>query len=216
MARRGVSRSVGQKGQSMIEAIQDRGDRQDLDSCGRQLDRQRQAVEPPAQLANLGCVLIIQPEFRLDGDGASDEEFNGVGAGDGITAGRRGGSSSGARAYSCSPEMRIGVRLVTRIRIVGASVRSAPTSVAASTMCSKLSSTSSTWRVSRCVLSASSGPRSPEDWQPSTSAAVVSINRGSVMGASSTNHTPSAKPSRRRSPNRSPGGSCPHPGVPSP
>jgi hypothetical protein len=52
--------------------------REDPHPCGRQLDRQGQAVEPHADLGDRRGILVRDVEVRLDGAGALDEQGDGL------------------------------------------------------------------------------------------------------------------------------------------
>ena len=107
------------------------------------------------------------------------------------------GVGSGATGNSCSPLSRSTVRLVTSTTSPAAAVRSSATSGAATVTCSKLSSSSTTCRARRYVLtSAISGP--PEVLSLSPAAMAATTRSACRTGAKSTKRTSWAKldPSR--------------------
>ena len=69
-----VARGRGQQLQAMLQALQDRVRGEDLDACGRQLDRERQALERGADPGDGGRVLVRDAEVRPDGERPRDEE----------------------------------------------------------------------------------------------------------------------------------------------
>ena len=94
------------------------------------------------------------------------------------------------RGRSALREMSSGARLVTRSVRPGASASSSASIGAASSTCSKLSSTSSARRPRSEATSASSDPRSGLSIRPSAPAIVVATRSASLIGASSTSTTP--------------------------
>ena len=57
-----------------VEAVEDLGGREDLDPRGGELDRQRQAVEPGADLRDPRLVAGLERQPRVDGAGAAQEQ----------------------------------------------------------------------------------------------------------------------------------------------
>ena len=113
---------VAQHGEAVVEAAGDLLDRQRLRARGGELDRQRQAVERPAQLAHLRRG---SPGARLARQG---EQLDRV------------VERSGASSNTASPSSSSGTWLVHRIRSGGAaSRRRSASAAAASTTCSQLS-----------------------------------------------------------------------------
>ena len=89
-----------------------------------------------------------------------------------------GGTASGSTSKTCSPRTRSLARLVTRNVAPGRSVSSVTTSGAASSTCSKLSSTMRSRRPARAMPSCSESGRSPVSRTPSSRA----IAREHVLG----------------------------------
>ncbi len=118
----------------------------------RELDRQRQSLEPAADVGDVRGVLGCHLESLLDRLGPVDEQGDRGRAGRaaaGSPARRRAVSRSRSTSYTRSPRIRSTIRLVTRNAGLRDDRRTAATSVgAASTICSKLSSTISTRRSS--------------------------------------------------------------------
>ncbi|CAA9568219.1 MAG: hypothetical protein AVDCRST_MAG19-2496 [uncultured Thermomicrobiales bacterium] len=77
-----VARPAGQQGQAALQAGQQRCRRQVGHAGRRQLDRQRQPFEPPANLGDGWGVGRRQRKVRLGRLGARDEEEHGSGPGD--------------------------------------------------------------------------------------------------------------------------------------
>ena len=63
---RQVACAAGQEGKSSLQPADDRLGREQADPGGRQLDRQRQAVQPDADLGDRGGVLVGEREVRPD------------------------------------------------------------------------------------------------------------------------------------------------------
>ena len=75
---RDVLRAVGEQGEAAAEPGQQRLRRQHGHPGGRQLDRQRQAVQAPADLHHRGRVLVGQHDGRAHRRGSLDEEPDGL------------------------------------------------------------------------------------------------------------------------------------------
>ena len=71
---RQVTGTADQHGQRMLQPGEQRPGRQELDPRRRQLDRQRQAIEPPGDPRDHGGILLVQDETRPDGPGALGEQ----------------------------------------------------------------------------------------------------------------------------------------------
>ena len=73
-----VLRDRRRAGRAPVEATAHRLGRQELRACRRQLDRERQAVEPRAHLRDRGGVFVVELELRVDRAGAGGEQAHGV------------------------------------------------------------------------------------------------------------------------------------------
>ncbi len=60
LALRQVPTRAGQDGQPMIEARENLVGREDVDPCRSELDRERQAIEPPADGGDGRGVLVVE------------------------------------------------------------------------------------------------------------------------------------------------------------
>ena len=103
----------------------------------------------------------------------------------------RSGSASGGTGNSCSPETRNAMRLLTSTRSPALPSRSSVAIVAASSTCSKLSSTSSVCFSRRFSSSASIGRRLPVVEMASACAIADGTRSGSWIALSGTKYTPS-------------------------
>jgi len=72
LERRGAS--GGEKAEPVLETSQDLGHGQDLHACGGQLDRERDAVQAPADLRHRPGVLVREREAGLHRSGPVHEE----------------------------------------------------------------------------------------------------------------------------------------------
>ena len=115
-----------------VEAVEDLGGGEDLDPGGGELDRQRQPVEPRADLRD------PLPRRRARARAAGRRRARGA-----RTAPTAGSAASGPSASSCSAAIRSGARLVTTSFVSGEAASSGLSSRAASSTCSKLSTTTS-------------------------------------------------------------------------
>jgi hypothetical protein len=75
-----IARPTDEQGQRAVEPGQHRGRREDLDAGGGELDRERQAVQPAADLGDRRGVVAVDREVRLDPPCPLDEERHGWGA----------------------------------------------------------------------------------------------------------------------------------------
>ena len=100
-----------------------------------------------------------------------------------------GGTASGSTSNTCSPRTRSRARLVTRNVASGRSVRRVTMSGAASSTCSKLSSTIRSRRPALATPSCSESGRSPASRTPSSRAIAGSTSSGSRTCSSGTNVT---------------------------
>ena len=184
-----------------VASSRNRSSRRATSSCtperphpgGRQLQRQRDAVEAPADRGDGGRGGRVEGEPRRRGGGAGDEQLHG--AAPPSTAWRpgsasRSGSASGGTGQSTSPARPSGSWLVARIRRPGAarSSRSA-SSATGSTTCSQLSSTSRTFRWRAAPRRAASTRR----WRTGRSRARSSRTSSTVATTST------SRPGRHRS-----------------
>ena len=71
-------RPVGQQREPVVEPLDELGERQRAQRHRRQLDRQRYAVEPPAQPDDVGHVLRGDREAGRRGGGAQREQLDRV------------------------------------------------------------------------------------------------------------------------------------------
>ena len=126
--------------------LEDLGQRQQPDAGGRELDRERQAVEPPADRAHL----LDLAARRLGCRRARPARGRG-------TAATPSSSTSDGTAYSVSAVTCRRSRLVASTRSRGHAATRSATSGAAAIRRSKLSSTSSSSRSRRLRASASAG-----------------------------------------------------------
>ena len=133
----------------MRESAEQPFGRQHFDPRRRELERERQRIEPPTNRRHGGTVRGVR---RKSGCTSRTRSTNRRTAGEPRQIGRRhrlaspASSASGPTAYSRSPRTRSGARLVTSMRSAATDVRRSATSGAASSTCSKLSSTSSVGR----------------------------------------------------------------------
>jgi len=74
--RRG-SFALGQQGETVVETLLDLADGQQSDMRGRELDRQRQAVEPTAQGTDIAHRVLAGDKGGADHDRTGVEEFGG-------------------------------------------------------------------------------------------------------------------------------------------
>ena len=79
-----------------------------------ELDRERKAVEPEADLRDGLRVVAVSGEVRRDRAGAVDEERDGLGLRLRAAGRARSGEPQRRTGKVCSPERRSGMRLVTR------------------------------------------------------------------------------------------------------
>lgn len=101
-------------------------------------------------------------------------------------------TGSGSISICCSPRKCRGVRLVTSSLSVGHPTRRSARNGAASTICSRLSSTTSISRSARKRFSECSGERVGLAVRPRLAARVTGTRAGLVSGASETKAMPSA------------------------
>ena len=117
LAGREIARAAGQQRQPALQPAQHRLGRQQPDAGRRQLDRQRQAVQPGADLGHGRGVLVGQREVGPDRACSLRRRARRPAyCESGLRrrlARRASGSASGGTAYSCSPRSWSGSRLVT-------------------------------------------------------------------------------------------------------
>ena len=93
---RGIARSRAQHPQALAEQRQQRGRRQHVRPCRRQLDGQGQPVQPPADLRHGPGVLLGEGEVGIDGPGPLHEEGRGRRRAHGVEGGVRSAAPPGA------------------------------------------------------------------------------------------------------------------------
>ena len=71
-----VTRATGQDVQPLVEPVEKRPWRQNLDSGGSELDRERKTVEPPAEFGHCPGVFFGQRKIRPDRAGSLQEQFD--------------------------------------------------------------------------------------------------------------------------------------------
>ena len=74
LALRRVARTRAQEIQPAAEAVEDLGGGEDLDAGGRELDRQRQAIEAVADARDHRLVAVGEGQARVDGPRAAQEQ----------------------------------------------------------------------------------------------------------------------------------------------
>ena len=178
-----VARAGGEHVERVVEPLEQRFRRQEPQPGGGELERERQAVEAPADGRDGGRVLGRQLE-RASSLGALDEQRDAGYASATRSIVRRGGSSSGASGYSRSAAIRSGVRLVVTIRSSGQRSTSRPTSGAAATTCSRLSRSRSAFLSPISATTPSPSVRSSASFTSSASARAGTKPAGSVTSAS--------------------------------
>ena len=199
---RGVARSRTGQRQMRREPVADRGRRQQRQPGRGQLDAERQAVEQCADLGHDRQVRAGLP-VRPDGPGAIDEQARrGVEVGFDLRSASRAEPAptpSGRTGYSCSPPTWSGARLVTTNLEPGEARTSAATSPAASSRCSKLSSSEQERPVGRGTPAARRRPvgRRRRTGRGSGRSCDVT-SAGSVRPSSATSQAPSGSVVSRR------------------
>ena len=131
--------------------------RKDPHARGGQLDRQRQAIEPPADGGDVRRGCFGESEIGLDRLRALDEQADRRSTREALPGGsprawRSVGSDNGGTGSSRSPAIRSGSRLVTSTWTSGQAARRAETAGAAAVTCSKLSSSSSACFLTQILL----------------------------------------------------------------
>ena len=144
-----LAASAGEQLEALVEACRDVGRGHDRDPRRGQLDRQRDAVEPAADLGDRRRVRLVEHEPGLHRAGrarrrAAPPRWHRSRRVDAVRA----GSSSAVSGHTCSPATPSASRLVARMRTPGHS-RSSPSASrpTAATRCSQLSSTSTSSRM---------------------------------------------------------------------
>ncbi len=155
MARRCGAPAPRQQAQAVVEARRQTADSEQINSCSREFDRQRQTVESAADIDHGRNVRIAKLERIQNRHGSFDEQTNrwkieGLGG-----AERRSGApglSSGARQSTHSSRVRSGSRAGRQnMDVRRAGQGAAPSETAAESMtCSQLSSTISMRLCLRC------------------------------------------------------------------
>ena len=209
------SAAAGEQREPVVEAVGQLGRGQRAQPRHRQLDRQRHAVEGPADLGDRRGVAGVELEVGQHRGGPVGEQPHGrkrmrIGSAPGPVARSRvggrvgtGGTGSGATTCRLSPPIRSGSRLVASTWTPGQSASSrAARRAAASITCSQLSRISSASRSARAAQSRSAGsaPPSPprraidRSRRPTASRTACGTSDGSVTGASSTNQAERSGP----------------------
>ena len=96
LARGRVARARAERAERRVQAFGDLAGRQQPAARGRQLDRQRQPVDAPADLRDRRGVAVVELEVGIVGSRALAEQR------DGVDAGQRLGSSGVPRSGSAS------------------------------------------------------------------------------------------------------------------
>ncbi len=151
VAARAPAYRAGEKPEALVEALRDLRRSEHLGPRGRELDRERDAVQSSADLDDRADVVVVEHEVTLRGAGAIREELRRV------TGMRHVGRGVRLRARArvptatiCSPATPRPSRLVASTLTPGQrSNRSSTSSATAPSTCSQLSSTSSTSRPAR-------------------------------------------------------------------
>ena len=71
-----IAIAAGQERQATVQPLEQDRHRQDAQARCRQLDRQREPIQPPANLGDRRNVLIRQLELRIDAPGSFGEELD--------------------------------------------------------------------------------------------------------------------------------------------
>ena len=158
----------------------------------RELDRQREVVEPGAELATESASPASYPSAAVRAENSSVASV----------------ATSGATGYTCSPASWSRSLLVTTTVDPPASRSVATFAAAPGRRCSRLSSSRIELPAESTSIRLSSSSRPRCSGTPSASATEDSTRSGSRTDASGTHHTPSGKASRRRRPPAARGVSC--------
>ena len=200
--RQRTARAAGEQVEAVGEPGGDVLDRQDPHARGRELDRERDAVEVLADLGDVRRVLVGDREVRPDLRGALDEQAHGVGVpSDCASAGpRSAGSDSDGTRQVVSPPTPSGSRLVATTVTSGQPCSSASAScLHGSRTCSQLSSSTSARWAARWETAASTGVWPGSGRTPTLVARADSMSAGSESGASSSHQRRRhSGPARRR------------------
>ena len=195
LARGEVLRAARQQRQPLVEAAQERRRRERPHPGRRQLDRQRQAVQPDADLRHGRRVHVAEGEVGGRAARPLDEQPHRLGVRTAsATAGRRrSGTASGGTRCSCSPRRRSGIRLVTSTCRSGAATSSPATAGAAATPArSCRARAAAPCRAgTRSASRAASRPAARAGRASARSSGTTSSE--SRIGASATKKTPSAE-----------------------
>ena len=116
---------------------------------GGQLERQRDAGQPAAEPATSAAFSVVDGEARVRPPGRARRTAHRRGRRDALRAGRARGTASGCTGCSRSPRSRSAARLVARTDHAGAGLEQLAEAGAASSRCSRLSTTSSMRRVAQ-------------------------------------------------------------------
>ena len=163
--------AVGLQHEALVEPVRDLARAERSGARRRELDGERQAVEPPAQPRHVGGVVVAQLEAGAHGGGPLREQPRRLGRADGldVVAVRQ---ASGSSASTCSSARPSDSRLVASTRAPGAAAMCAATAAALAITCSQLSSTTSSCRPATSAGSPLSASSSVTVRPPSAAAAA--------------------------------------------
>ena len=187
-----VERAVAEHVERVREAAEQRGRRQQPGARGGELEAERHAVEPAADLRSRLAVVVA----AACGAGWPRRRARGRARAPALAAGSvepGSGVGSGGSGYSCSPRTRSTLRLVTKKCTPGALASRSSTSGAAAVTFSKLSSRISACMLARYDFRLATGSAPAASRMPSACATVGATRAGSRTPERSTNHAPSRK-----------------------
>ena len=190
---RKIARAACEHVERLFEPLHHPRRRQQLAARGGELDRERQPVEPPADLRDVPRTLLCRARRRdrRHAHARRRGERRRWRRAPRTSASRRGSAArSGGTGYSCSPRRRSGARLVASTASRGAAASSSATSGAAWSSCSKLSSSEQDAPVAQVLRERIGGGRSPSSTSSASRSSSAS-SAGSATGARSTKTAPS-------------------------
>ena len=192
-----VAGSGGQEVEPRSQASQDRVRSEKFRSAGRELDRQREPLEPHRDLGDGRRVVGRQLHARADGRGSLDEERHRLVAGEALEIRGADAGPAGPAAgtgNSCSPVMCNGTRLVARAVSRGAASRRRLTMEAAIGDLLQVVQDEQEVAVAEIAQPASPAAHDRAARAPSAPRRSRAGTRlGSVIGLRSARYTPSAK-----------------------
>ncbi len=196
LARQRAARAAGEQAKALVEPVQQRLRAHGAQANGGQLQRQREAVQPPADRHQRSGSGQGHLEIGIGGQGAVEEEGDRLVRTDafaGVADTRCLRRQRQCRhAVAGSPSTRSTSRLVQSSVTPGQARNSVSATCAhASTRCSQLSGMSSRRLSARYSVSTSSAGRAGSGGTCSACNMAVGICAGSLMGARSTNQAPS-------------------------